>query len=82
MNRTGLIATKLGNSSFYDSNGIPIHVTILRVEDCIVSKVKTQDKDGYNALQLVSIDTNKDINKFNEETLRPGQIIKIAIRAF
>jgi len=30
----------------------------------------------------VSIKSIKDINKFKEDTLRPGQIIKIAIRAF
>ena len=30
----------------------------------------------------VSVKSIKDINKFKEETLRPGQIIKIAIRAF
>ncbi len=44
-------------------------------------------KQGDNLYKIselfdVSIKSIKDINKFNEETLRPGQIIKIAIRAF
>ena len=62
MNRSGLIATKLGNTSFYSPDGSSTHVTILKVEDCIVSKVKTVENDGYSAVQLASIDTGKDID--------------------
>ena len=54
--RSGLIATKIGNSSFFDDNGKLIPVSILRVEDCIVSGIKTKDKHGYFAIQLASID--------------------------
>ena len=61
MSRSGLIAVKLGNSSFFNDNGSITHVTLLKVEDCVVSKVKTMDKDGYNAIQLASIDLDKDI---------------------
>ena len=66
MKRSGLIATKLGNSSFYENDGSSTHVTILKIDDCIVSNVKTKDKHGYNAVQLVSIDTNKDIKHVNK----------------
>ena len=65
MSRSGLIATKIGNSFFSDS-GTSTNVTILKVDDCIVSNVKTEEKHGYNALQLSSIDTNKDLNKINK----------------
>ena len=37
MYRSGLIATKIGNSSFYNENGTSTHVTILKVDECIVS---------------------------------------------
>ena len=60
MSRSGLIATKIGNSSFFSDSGTSTNVTILKVDDCIVSNVKTEEKHGYNALQLSSIDTNKD----------------------
>ena len=63
MLRTGLIATKIGNSSFYHDDGKNSHVTILKVEECIVTSVKTIDKNGYNAVQLASIETKKDISK-------------------
>jgi ribosomal protein L3 len=45
-NRTGLIAKKIGNSSYYSENGKVIPVTLLRVDECIVSNIKTLEKDG------------------------------------
>ena len=68
MSRSGLIATKIGNSSFFNESGMSSHVTILKVDDCIVSNVKTTEKNGYNAVQLASIETNKD-NKLFAETI-------------
>ncbi|MDR2007486.1 MAG: 50S ribosomal protein L3 [Alphaproteobacteria bacterium] len=50
--RTGLITKKIGMSRIYDESGTFIPVTILEVSDCVVLSHKTQDKDGYNALQL------------------------------
>ena len=84
MIRSGLIATKLGNSSFYNKSGVATHVTILKVEDCIVSNIKTNERHGYNAVQLSSIDTGKDINKINKaqrkifssNNISPKKIIK------
>ncbi len=84
MNRTGLIATKIGNSSFYLENGSSTHVTILKVDECIVSNVKTIDKDGYNAVQLASIEKSKEIKKiskpqrklFSSINLKPKKILK------
>ena len=77
MTRPGLIATKMGNSSYYSSNGSSTHVTVLKIEDCIVSGVKTSEKDGYNAVQLASIDTNKDIKKIKKPQRKNFTSIKI-----
>ena len=84
MLRSGLIATKIGNSSFYHINGTNTNVTVLRVDECIVSNVKTIERDGYNAVQLASIDTGKDISKiqkpqrkiFSSVKVTPKKIIK------
>ena len=84
MSRSGLIATKIGNSSFFNDSGISSHVTMLKVDDCIVSNVKTIEKHGYTAVQLSSIDTKKDLNKINKPqrknfssiNLEPKKIIK------
>ncbi len=50
--RTGLIAKKLGMSRVFTEEGRHIPVTLLSVEDCQVTAVRTQEKDGYNAVQL------------------------------
>jgi len=65
-NRTGLIATKIGNSSYFSDNGKVIPVTLLRVDECIVSNIKTLEKDGYTSLQLASIDGKSDLKKINK----------------
>ena len=64
--RTGLIAKKIGNSTYFAENGNSFHVTILKVDDCFITGIKTIEKDGYNSVQLASIDTKKDLNKINK----------------
>ena len=84
MLRSGLITTKIGNSSFYNEDGTSSHVTVLKVEECIVSNVKTEEKNGYNAVQLASIDTHKDISHINKPqrkifsstNIKPKKILK------
>ena len=78
MSRTGLIATKLGSSSYYDNSGSVTNVTVLKVDDCIVSSIKTVEKDGYNALQIASIETGKEIKKINKPQRKIFANLKIS----
>ena len=50
--RTGLIAQKLGMSRVFTDEGNHIPVTVLRVDNCQVVAHRTQERDGYTALQL------------------------------
>ena len=77
MLRSGLIATKIGNTSFYHNDGTNSHVTVLKVDECIVANVKTIEKDGYNAVQLASIETNKDISNIKKPQRKLFSSIKI-----
>ena len=82
--RTGLIGIKIGNSSYFDESGRSLPVTILKINDCIVSGLKTQEKNGYTSVQLASIDGKKEIKKvkkpqqkiFAELKINPKKIIK------
>ena len=82
--RTGLIGTKIGNSSFYDGSAKSLPVTILKIDECIVSDIKTVDKHGYSSLQLVSINGKKEIKKlkkpqqkiFADLKINPKKVIK------
>ncbi len=78
MLRSGLIATKIGNSSFYKEDGTNTNVTVLKVDECIVANVKTIEKNGYNAVQLASIDTGKDISNINKPQRKIYTSIKIS----
>lgn len=50
--RSGLIAQKLGMTRVYTEEGTVVPVTVLKVDNCQVVAQKTNDKDGYTALQL------------------------------
>ena len=84
MLRSGLIATKIGNSSYYHEDGKNTHVTVLKIDECIVASVKTLDKHGYNAVQLTSVETEKDISNINKPqrkmfssiNIKPKKIVK------
>ena len=78
MKRTGLIATKIGNSSIFGTDGSSTQVTVLKVDDCIVSNIKTMEKDGYNAVQIASIETKKDIKKLNKPQRKIFTSLKIS----
>ncbi|MBL8640575.1 MAG: 50S ribosomal protein L3 [Alphaproteobacteria bacterium] len=50
--RTGLIAVNEGMTRVFGEDGSHIPVTILRVDDCQVVAVRTEEKDGYVAVQI------------------------------
>lgn len=50
--RTGLIAQKLGMSRIFDAEGKHVPVTVLKMDNCQVVAVQTQEKNGYTAVQL------------------------------
>ena len=50
--RTGVIAKKLGMTRLFDEAGTHVPVTVLSLEGCQVTAQRTQEKDGYVALQL------------------------------
>ncbi len=50
----GLFAKKVGMTSVFNENGVRIPVTVLKYETWVVSQVKTEEKDGYSALQVAS----------------------------
>jgi large subunit ribosomal protein L3 len=57
----GIIGKKLGMTSIYDANGKYIACTIIQAGPCVVTQVKTPEKDGYSALQL-AFDDRKEKN--------------------
>ena len=50
--RSGLIAQKLGMTRIFKEDGTHVPVTVLGLQNCQVVGQRTEDKDGYTALQL------------------------------
>ncbi len=48
----GLIGKKVGMTSVFDDDGKNIPCTVLEAGPCVVTQIKTTDKDGYEAVQL------------------------------
>ena len=51
-NRTALLGKKLGMSQVWDENGFFVPVTLVDVSTNVVTAVKTEESDGYKAVQL------------------------------
>lgn len=49
---SGLIGKKIGMTSLYDTDGSLVACTVIEAAPNVVSHVKTQEKDGYQAVQL------------------------------
>lgn len=48
----GLVGRKCGMTRIFNDNGASIPVTVIEVEPTKVSQIKTQENDGYNAIQI------------------------------
>jgi large subunit ribosomal protein L3 len=61
---SGLIGKKIGMTSIFDESGKNLPCTVIKVGPCVVTQVRTEDKDGYDAVQLGFDDkTEKSANK-------------------
>ena len=60
-NRKGILGTKLGMTQIFDSNNQIVPVTVIQAGPCVVTQVRTLEKDGYSAIQLAfgAIDPRK-----------------------
>ncbi|MFS8103647.1 50S ribosomal protein L3 [Lentzea alba] len=60
----GILGTKLGMTQVFDENNRVVPVTVVKAEPNVVTQVRTEEKDGYTAIQLAAgaIDPRK-VNK-------------------
>lgn len=48
----GIIGKKVGMTSIYSAEGKAMPCTVIEAGPCVVTQIKTQDRDGYDAVQL------------------------------
>ena len=51
----GVIGKKVGMTQIFDEQGLAIPVTVIKVDETVVTQVKTVETDGYNAIQVGTI---------------------------
>ena len=62
--KKAILATKVGMTQIFNEDGVLIPVTVLQAGPCVVTQVKTEDNDGYKAVQVGFVDKReKLINK-------------------
>ena len=49
---SGILGKKIGMTSIYDDGGKNIPVTVIEAGPCVVTQVRTKEKDGYDAIQM------------------------------
>ncbi|MDR8394498.1 50S ribosomal protein L3 [Aliifodinibius sp. S!AR15-10] len=79
---SGLIGKKIGMTNMYDADGRNFAVTVIEVEPCVVTQIKTEETDGYEAVQLAAFDKKaKNVSKqvighFEKAGTSPKEYVK------
>jgi large subunit ribosomal protein L3 len=79
----GMLGKKIGMTQVFDANGEVHPITVLKVGPCVVTQLKTQAKDGYDAAQIGLVEFVKasKVNKamtghFGKADVPPVKFIK------
>ena len=76
-NVKGVLGEKLGMTQVWDDNNKVVPITVVKAGPCVVTQVRTPDKDGYSALQIAfgAIDprkvNNPDAGQFTKSGVTP-----------
>ena len=82
----GVIGEKLGMTQVFDEHGLTIPVTVIKVSKMVVTQVKTEETDGYNAIQVGTVSAKEKhltkaqighLKKNNVENLRHLQEFRV-----
>ena len=73
----GLLGKKIGMTSVFSAEGKNVPCTVIEVGPCVVTQVKTIDKDGYEAVQVGFMDkkekhtNNPEMGHFKKAGVTP-----------
>ncbi len=73
--RTGVIAKKVGMTRLFQEDGRHVPVTVLALEGCQVTAHRTEDRDGYVAVQVGAGEAKqKNVNKPQREAFAKAEV--------
>ena len=76
--KKAILATKVGMTQIFNEDGVLTLVTVLQAGPCVVTQVKTQDNDGYSAVQVGFV---REFKLEGAEEMALGQEIKCDVFA-
>ena len=59
--KKAILATKVGMTQIFNEDGVLTPVTVLQAGPCVVTQVKTLEKDGYEAVQVGFVDKREKL---------------------
>ena len=71
----GFLGKKIGMSQVFRDNGEQIPVTVIQAGPCAITQIKSEDTDGYNAVQL-GFGPTKKLNKPERGHLKNSEPVK------
>ena len=80
--KKAILTTKLGMTQIFNEDGVLTPVTVLQAGPCVVTQVKTEENDGYSAVQVGFVDKKeKGINKpqkghFDKAGVAPKRFVR------
>jgi len=78
---SGLIGKKIGMTSIYDANGKNVPCTVIEAGPCVVTQVRSKEKEGYDAIQLAYEDkkekhtTKAERGHFTKAGITPKKVV-------
>ncbi len=71
--KKAILATKVGMTQIFNTDGALVPVTVLQAGPCAVTQIKTVENDGYSAVQVGFVDKkekiiNRDANGNQKQT--------------
>ncbi|MBE5997338.1 MAG: 50S ribosomal protein L3 [Lachnospiraceae bacterium] len=82
--KKAILARKVGMTQIWTDDGSLIPVTVLKAGPCVVTQVKTEEKDGYNAVQVGFEDIREKLVNKPQKGLfeKAGTAVKRFVREF
>lgn len=80
--KKAILTTKVGMTQIFNEDGVITPVTVLQAGPCVVTQVKTEENDGYSAVQVGFVDKKeKGINKpqkghFDKAGVAPKRFVR------
>ena len=78
---SGLIGKKIGMTSIFDANGKNIPCTVIEAGPCVVTQIRSKEKEGYDAIQLAFEDkkekhtTKAEMGHFRKAGISPKKVV-------